>query len=204
VLAAARLGVVDPEAELLGDRPVRLPRAGSDAEREVLETGSRDAWRPPRWLVLVVLLVVLAGGVGWSADREARAHESAALARCQRDLHAAVISSDLLIVAAVTNVRPVLATTTGRRHEALLASISIPARRLLPAVVGADRRCRAVSVVPWHRSLRSRRDATTTYSRALAARVKAIAEDGSAYYGHGAHLRRLRRSARIGVFGGRY
>ena len=201
-----------PEAELLGDSPARLPRRGTgpdhesdrEAGREVLDSRADDAWRPPRWLVLVVLLVVAAGSVGWYADGKARASESAALARCQRDLHAAVISSDLLIVAAVTNVRPVLATTTGRQHEALLSSISLPARRLLPAVLGADRRCRAVSVAPWHRSLTSRRDATTTYSGALAARVQAIADNGSAYYGHGAHLRHLRRKAKIGVFGGRY
>jgi hypothetical protein len=194
---------VDPEAELLDDGPVRLPRE-RDADRELLDSHVRDAWTPPRWLVLAVLVAIVAGAGGWYADREARVHEAAALAQCQRDLHAAVISSDLLIVAAVTNVRPVLATTTGRRHEALVASISIPARRLLPAVVGADRECRRVSVVPWHGSLRSRRDATTTYSGALAARVKAIAADGGAYYGHGAHLRRLRRHAQIGVFGGRY
>jgi hypothetical protein len=195
---------VDPAAELLGDSPVRLPREGRDADREVLEAHGRDAWTPPRRLVLAALLVVVASGWGGYADLGAREHESAALARCQRDLHNAVVSADPQMVAAASGIGPILATTTGQRHRALLASMARPARLLLPEVVRADSRCRAVAIRPWHRSLLARRDAATAYSGALTARLRGIAADGSTYYHQDAGLRRLRRAAGIGVFGGRY
>jgi hypothetical protein len=82
--------------------------------------------------------------------------------------------------------------------------MSRPARRLLPDVVSADRLCRAVSVRPWHRSLRARRDAATAYSAALTAKLREVAADGRAYYDDDPSLRRLRRAADLGVFGGRY
>ena len=193
---------MDHGAELLGDEPVRLP--SDRREAELLDAEPGDLWRPPHWLLVCVVLVVLAGILGGYADGRLRADESAALELCQRDLHDAVISADLQMVSAASGIGPILATTTGHRHRALLASMARPARLLLPEVVRADSRCRAVTIRPWHRSLAARRDAATAYSGALAARLREIAADGSAYYHEGDHLRRLRRAADIGVFGGRY
>ena len=50
---------MDPEAELLGDQPVRLPRAAREPERELMDTGA--PWRPPRWMMVTLVLAVLVG-----------------------------------------------------------------------------------------------------------------------------------------------
>ena len=194
---------MDPEFELLGDEPARLtPR--HESEPEVLEADVGELWRPPRWVLLVVVLATLAGAVAWRADRQARAHESAALAVCQRELHNAVISADLQMVAVASNIRPELAATTGRKHAAVVGVMSGPARQLLPDAARADQLCRAVSIRPWHRSLTARRDAATAYSGALVTRLRQVAADGRAYYHDDRALRRLRRAADLGVLGGRY
>jgi hypothetical protein len=191
---------VDPESELLGDVPARLPRD----EPELLDAEPVRLWRPPRWVLVAVGLAVLLGTLGWHADGRARAHESAALAACRQQLHDAVISSDLELVAAAGTIQPSLSSVTGPQRAALVAQISVPARRLLPQVVAADRRCRSVSVRPWHVSLRHGNAATTAYSAALVAKLRAVAADGDAYYDTDRSLRRLRRAADLGVFGGRY
>ena len=76
---------MDPESELLGDTPVRLPR--DDREPELLDADPGELWHPPRWAVLAVLGAVLVGVLGWYADGRARAHESEALAGCRQELH---------------------------------------------------------------------------------------------------------------------
>jgi len=190
------------EPELLGDTPVRLPR--DHREPELLDAAPGELWHPPRWLLVATLLAVLVGGLGWYADGRARAHESAALAACRHELHAAVIAADLEMVSMATDIRPTLTSATGAKRDAVAALMSVPARRLLPDVVGADRLCRSVSVRPWHVSLRVQRQAATAYSAALAAKLRAVAVEGSAYYHDDRSLRQLRRAADIGVFGGRY
>ena len=184
---------VDSEPELLGDEPVRLPRAGRDPE--VLEADPRDLWHVPWRLVLVGVLVVVAGTLAWHVDQRDRRHESTALTACRRQLHEATIFSDLQLGQVAIGVRAQSAQAT---------LMSLPARRLLPDVVGADRVCRSVSVRPWHFSLKARRDAATAYSSALTAKLRAIAADGREYYHDDPSLRRLRRAADIGVIGGRY
>jgi hypothetical protein len=191
------------ESELLGDEPVRLPR-DDERDPEVLDAQPREFWRPPTWVLVVVVLAILVSAAAWYGDRQARAHESEALGACQRELHNAAISSDLLMVSVATSIRPSLALTRGTRHAAVVGLMSRPARQLLPEVVGADQLCRAVSIHPWHRSLRARRDAATAYSAALAAKLQEVAADGSAYYHDDRSLRRLRRAADLGVIGGRY
>jgi len=193
---------VDPESELLGDTPVRLPRA--DREPELLDADPGDLWHPPWWLVLAVVVGALVAGLAWYADGRARAHETEALTTCRHELHDAVISSDLEMVAVAGDIRPSLREATGTRRDAVVALMSVPARRLLPDVVRADRLCRAVSVPPWHASLKARRDAATAYSAALEARLREVAADGNAYYRDDSSLRRLRKAADLGVFGGRY
>ncbi|HEX3296772.1 MAG TPA: hypothetical protein VHR85_08125 [Nocardioides sp.] len=194
---------MDPEFELLGDEPARLASRG-DADPEVLDARPAESWRPPGWVTTVVVLALVVGAVAWYADERARVHESEALGACRRELHNAAISSDLLMVAVASSIRPSMDATTGSRRAAVVDLMSRPARRLLPDVVSADRLCRAVSVRPWHRSLRARRDAATAYSAALTAKLREVAADGRAYYDDDPSLRRLRRAADLGVFGGRY
>jgi hypothetical protein len=191
------------EPELLGDEPVRLPRV----RREVDEAGRQELWRPPRWLVVAMVLTIVASlvaGGAWYADRRARAHETEALDGCLRELHNALISSDLQMMSAATTIRPVVASAEGRVRRALLRHMSGSARLVLPQVVRADASCRSVSIRAWHFSLRARRGAATDYATALAARLREIAADGATYYRDESALRRLRRTAGLGVFGGRY
>jgi hypothetical protein len=193
---------VDSEPELLGDEPVRLPRAGREPgarEHEVLDAEPRELWHVPWRIVLPVVLVaglVVGGGnLAWHADQRDRHQESVALSACQRQLHVATIFSDLQLGQVAIGVRA---------QTAQAALMSLPARRVLPQVVSADRACRSVSVRPWHFSLRSRRDAMAAYSSALAAKLRAVAADGRDYYRDDPSLRRLRRAADIGIIGGRY
>jgi hypothetical protein len=194
---------VDPESELLGDEPVRLPRSRRAPEpRE-----RREPWHPSRWLVVTAVLAVLLALVAvplWQADRRAEGHEAAVLDTCRRVLRTAAVSSDLEMTAVAANLRPTLARTTGARHAATVRVLSNPARAALPAVVRADRLCRSVSVRPWHRSLRARSEAATRYSGALVARLRAVVADGSAYFHDARPLRRLRSAADLGVVGGRW
>jgi hypothetical protein len=196
---------MDPESELLGDEPVRLPRALRESERELLDAG--EPWRPPRWLVVVAVLAVLvslAAVPAWYADGRARAHETAALDTCRRALRSAAVSSDLEMTMVADNLRPSLASSGSRKQKGVLRLMSNPARDVLPALVGADELCRAVSIRPWHLSLRARRDAATTYASALVARLREVAADGRAYFRDARSLRRLRRAADLGVLGGRW
>ena len=185
---------MDSDPELLGDEPVRLPRAGREPEPE--EGEPRELWQVPWRIVLAVVLVVALGALAWHADERARRHESASLAKCRSLLHDATIFSDLQMASVAAN--------GVARQDVLAGQLSRPAQQLLPDVVRADRTCRAVSVRPWHRSLKAQRDAATAYSSALAATLRAVAADGQAYFHDDPSLRELRRAADIGVIGGRY
>jgi len=153
--------------------------------------------------VLTVLAAAI-GTIGWYADGRARAHETKALAECREELHAAVISADLEMLSAAANLRPTLSSAAVSERADVAGRMSVPARRLLPDVVGADRLCRSVSVPPWHRTLKRQHDAATAYAAALTAKLGAVAADGNEYYRDDPTLRQLRRAADIGVFGGRY
>jgi hypothetical protein len=198
---------VEPDAELLGDDPVRLRRSRRDPEPPsenlpAAEPGPRS-YLPLR-ILAVAVLVALVASTAWHADRQARAHESAALAACRQKLHNATVSADLTLVAVAHNLRPTLATTRGEKRARVERTMSNPARQVLPDVAEAARACRAVSVLPWHLALHGRHEATAAYSSALATKVQRIAADGREFYRDEPSLRRLRRAADIGVLGGRY
>jgi hypothetical protein len=197
---------VEPEAELLGDRPVRLPRARREPEAVRLDVEPGPHRYLPLLLLLLVVAVVVAGvaATAWHADQQARAHESAALATCHQKLRSAAVSADLLLGAVAHNLRPQLAAARGQRRDVVARIMANPARQLLPDVATAVHACRAISVLPWHRALVGRRDAAVDYSSALAAKVQRIAADGREFYRDEPSLRRLRRAADIGVLGGRY
>jgi hypothetical protein len=150
----------------------------------------------------LLVLALLVGGGAWWADQRARASEARALDACRLELHDAAISSDLQMLAVATTTHPPLARGRGP-HAGLAGLMSRSARQLLPQVVDADAVCRAVSVRAWHFSLKERRDATTAYSGALAAKLRQMTTDGRTSYVDDGSLRRLRRDADLEEFGGR-
>lgn len=172
-----------------------------DPDFEVLDGDPGELWRPPRWVLVVVALVILVSSLAWYADQQDRARESDALAACRQELQAAAISSDLQMMAVATTIRPTVTSTKEGRHGGVAGIMSRSARQLLPAVIGADEVCQAVSVRPWHFSLRERRNAAAAYSAALAAKLGEVAADGRTSYVDDRSLRSLRRAADIGVAG---
>ncbi|MFZ2016942.1 MAG: hypothetical protein WAV00_24255 [Nocardioides sp.] len=192
---------MSPDPELLGDEPVRLGRREGRPEPndETLGVEPLPPWRPPRWLVVVVLLVAVVGTAGWYVDRQERAHETRALDACRRDLRSAVALSDLRLMAMADYLDPALSVTTGAQHGRLADDMALPARRVVRDVERADRVCRAVSVRPWHFALVARQRATTAYSAAFAARIRMVADRGRRYYRDDGDLQRLREAAAIPV-----
>jgi hypothetical protein len=150
---------------------------------------------------VVIVLVIVVGALAGYLDHRSRVDESRALESCRRQLHDAAVSSDLQMMAVATTTHGPLASSPGA-PSGLTGLMSRSARDLLPEVVHADDVCRGVSVRPWHFSLKTRRDASTAYATALAAKLRAVATDGRvSYVGDGA-LRRLRQDADLVEFGG--
>jgi len=205
---------VNPDPELLSDEPVRLGRRrGRDepderderdgvVRREVLERAPPPPWRPPRRLVAAVLVGTLLAAGGWYVDRLDRARETRALDGCRRDLQNAVAFADVRLLAMADYLDPALSATSGERHGLIADQMSQPARRMLRQVEHADRACRDVSIRPWHFTLAARHRATTSYSEALAERMRTIAAEGRRYYTDSSDLRTLREEAGIPVLGG--
>ena len=150
----------------------------------------------------MLALVILLGAVGFYADHRTRVEETHRLDACRRELHDAAVSSDLQMMAVATTTHGPLGSGRGGGSAGLAGLMSRSATELLPAVVAADRSCRGVSVRPWHLSLKAQRDATTAYSGALAAKLRAVAEDGRTAYVEDRSLRRLRGAADLEEFGG--
>jgi hypothetical protein len=168
---------------------------------EVLDVGRPGFHRPSTRVLVVVVLAIVVGSLAVYADHRSRVGEARALDTCRRQLHDAAVSSDQQMLAVATTTHGPLASSQG--PAGLTGLMSRSARDLLPEVVHADDVCRGVSVRPWHFSLRARRDASTAYATALAARLRAVAADGRISYLGDGSLRRLRRDADFVEFGGR-
>lgn len=171
-------------------------------DHEVLDVGPGGLGRPSRRVMVVAALVLLVVALAGFVDVRSRAAESRALDVCRSELHAAAVSSDRQMLAVATTTHGPLASTRDS-SLGLAGLLSRSARQLLPDAVHADDVCRRVSVRPWHFSLESRRDATTAYARALAAKLRAVASDGRTPYLDDTKLRSLRRAADLEEFGGR-
>jgi hypothetical protein len=169
---------------------------------EVLDVGRAGFRRPSTPVLVVVLLAIVVGAIAVYADHRSRADEARALDACRRELHDAAVSSDLQMMAVATTTHGPLASSRGA-PLGLAGLMSRSARQLLPEVMHADQVCRAVSVRPWHFSLKARRDATTAYAGALAAKLRAVSTDGRISYVDDGELRSLRRAADLVEFGGR-
>jgi hypothetical protein len=206
---------VTPDHEELSDKPVRLARRrardepseqdlrdGFCGREEVLDARPGLVWRPSRWLVVAAVVVVLVATTGWYVDRQDRTREMRALEGCRRQLHDAVVFADLRLMAMADYLAPALSMTSGTRRAQLTDDMGVAARSTLGDVEQADRRCRAVSIRPWHFALASQHRAETAYSGALAARMRSVADRGSSYYRGNTALQRLRDAADIHIVGG--
>jgi hypothetical protein len=148
------------------------------------------------------VLAIVVGAMAVYADHRSRVDETRALDTCRRQLHDAAVSSDLQMMAVATTTHGPLTSSRGAL-SGLADLMSRSARGLLPEVVHADEVCRGVSVRPWHFSMKARRDASTAYATALAAKLRAVAADGRISYVEDGALRRLRQDADLAEFGGR-
>ena len=191
---------MNPDPELLGEGPVRLGDGGGT--REVLDAEPSPDWHPSPWLLVATLLVLVVATAGWLVDRHDRAGEARALDACRHELGSAVSLADLRLTAMAAYLRPAVGTLTGARRDRLADDMAMPARRVLGDVERADAACRAVSVRPWHVALASQQRATTAYSSAVVARLRAVAARGRTFYLGDGGLRRLRQAAAIPVGGG--
>ena len=162
--------------------------------------GPQGFRRPSRRVLVAVVLAVVVVALAVYVDHRSRVDESRALESCRRQLHDAAASSDLQMMAVATTTHGPLASSPG--PAGLTGLMSRSARDLLPEVARADVVCRGVSVRPWHFTLKARRDASTAYSSALAATLRAVASDGRTSYVGDGELRRLRQDADLVEFGG--
>lgn len=165
---------------------------------EVLESAPEGRWRPSRWLaVVLVMLVLVVGCVAWYADHRVRAHEAAAVDRCEARLSNASALADVRLGAVANMLRPAMATAQGVQQLHLADLMASPARRVLPRVQRAHRMCQSIPVRPWHFSLVERRDAATAYSGALVTLLQTVAAQGRAYFRDDSTLQRLRSAAGV-------
>lgn len=184
----------------MNEAPSRA-HTGAVDRHEVLDVGPGGLRRPSTRVLMVVALAIVVGAFAAYADHRSRVDEEHALDECRQQLHVAAVSSDLQMMAVATTTHGPLASSRGE-SLGLAGLMSRSARRLLPEVVRADQVCRGVSVRPWHFSLRARRDATTAYAGALAAKLRAVSTDGRVSYLGDRALRRLRVAADLVEFGG--
>lgn len=144
------------------------------------------------------MLVLVAGTIAFYSDARVRGREAHAVTACETLLRRASDHADYRMGLTTNYVRPVDSENTLATH---LADLMAPrARRVLPAVERADRRCKAVSVRPWHFSLVARQNAATAYSGALVTLLQIVAAQGRHGFPDAPTLRRLRNAA--GVSGG--
>jgi hypothetical protein len=186
---------VDPEPELLGDEPVRLPRE-KEHESHRAEPRSPAGRRRRRVWWTVVVLALIAGSFTWYADASARSREADAMRACETQLRRASDHADYRMGLTTNYVRPAAAGV--RIH---IADLMAPrARRALPDVQRADRVCKRVLVRPWHFGLIARQHAATAYSGALVTLLQIVAAQGRRTFHDDATLQRLRNAA--GLSGG--
>jgi hypothetical protein len=162
-------------------------------DSEVLE---REPQRSSRlWLSAMLVLTLAVIALGWHADKRARTHESAAVARCERQLRTASALSEGRLGILTHYVQPALRTTHGVQDLHLADLMAARASRVLLGAQRADRACRTVSVQPWHVSLVDRRNAAVAYSGALVTLLQTVAAQGPTHFRDDSLLGRLRTEA---------
>ena len=164
--------------------------------RERFEVLDREPPRSSRlWLPAMLVLTLAVLGLGWHADERTRTHESAAVARCERQLRNASALSEWRLGILTNYLQPALRTTHGVQDLHLADLMAVRASHVLLGAQRADRACRTVSVQPWHVSLVDRRNAAVAYSGALVTLLQTVAAQGPTQFRDDSLLGRLRTQA---------
>ena len=190
------------EATTLGQRA----GAAGAAEADVLQSGPERIPNRRRQLVAagVAVLLLVAGGVTWRLDSQARAAEFTALMTCVSRAEDTWAVAEARVMGMVSYVRPSLsyarpsigAGTTEDMTRSLYRLIAAQATIGVPEVRRAVRSCSNVSVRGFHQDLRSAHEA---YLRCLGTelgRLRSTAVDGSHAFTGSERLTRLRHRAR--------
>jgi hypothetical protein len=162
-----------------------------DSELLDLEPGRRRSV----WLSSLVVIALVAVGLGWYTDQRVLTHESAAVAGCEQRLRDASALSEGRLGLLTNYVEPARRTTHGAQDLHLADLMAERARQVLAGAQRADRACRTVSVRPWHFSLVGRRDAALAYSGALVTLLQIVAAQGPTHFRDDSILGRLRTEA---------
>jgi hypothetical protein len=166
--------------------------------------------RPPRHprllrvLVLVLVVTTLLGATAvWLTGRYRAPEETAALQRCAARAETAVHLAETRLGSMVRYVLPALGTVSHELDTDLYGLIRTQAVGLDRPVTEALDRCRAVELWPAGRERRAARAAYVAFLEAEVARLRAIADDGRAYYEDEDYdeVRRLRQEAQQALTG---
>jgi hypothetical protein len=144
-------------------------------EPEVVEAGPARGGARRLW-VGVVLLALLAGLASY-ADARVRDHEDAALTACDAQVHLLTRQFDVRMATMSAWVRGSSAERSGQRQVVDL--MAAEARRMLPTAENADRACRAVRVLPWHRAEAAQRSESLAASAVLVTSIVDSVDHGS-------------------------
>jgi hypothetical protein len=134
--------------------------------------------RGRRRLVVLTVLVALAAGALWWADRQRRAHEFDQLLGCATTAEAARSAAETRIDAMAGYVRPSL-TVYAAADRGLYRIIADEAAVAVPDFDAAVRGCERVRVLSIHSSLGHARTAYLAYLRAEDRHLSAVVADGS-------------------------
>ena len=160
---------------------------------DILDTGERRQWfgrrrRPSRrTTIALVVIALVAAGVGVVVDRQVRADERVALDRCAEATDAAVRRASGLIGYMVGYVRPTMAgLPEGDVRDDIYELVSGAAVSALPATDRADRSCDDIEVVAFHDSHQARHAACLDLLAITRNHLERVRDDGRSAFVDGA------------------
>jgi len=154
---------------------------------DILDTGERRQWLSRRTKVGLLVVVLLAAGIGLVVDRQVREQERVALDRCAVATDAAVRRASGLIGYMVGYVRPTMAgLPEGDVRADIYALVSGAAVKALPATEGAERDCDGVAVLPFHETNEARYDACLDLLAITRNHLERVRDEGRSAFVDGA------------------
>jgi hypothetical protein len=157
-----------------------------------------------RFLVMVLVAVTMLGSTAvWLVARYRAPEETAALDRCATRAETAVQLAETRLGSMVRYVLPALGTVSAELDTELYGLIRSQAVGLDRPVTDALERCLAVELWPTSLERREARTAYVAFLEAEVARLRAISDDGRAYYADEDYneVRRLRQEAQKALSG---
>lgn len=143
----------------------------------------------------MLVVVLVAAGVGVVVDRQVRAQEQVALERCAEATDQAVRRASGLIGYMVGYVRPTMAgLPDGDVRDGIHELVRAGAVKALPALRRAETSCAGTGVLPFHRAHRERRDACTELLAVTRNHLERVRDDGRSAFVDGATRQALLRA----------